>query len=264
MTKFCYLCRKSIETDNVESEDHVVPRQFINRPQPKAKGFDYAGKLPSHEECNNRFGPETYCQKAITIIQALHNEECIYKTPHPDNPAISIMALNSDCFPGFTERDLKYFKFIDVRNNDSTSLPEPDYFRDKVKTNPKKDSLFTALSVLTKSAAALLVKRHIKGIPESWKIYAIPYVGADGVDFDELFGNTKPFEVGVKCWIKQMESGDWFVAYKAEGVLVYFLFSVTGDVATIEGITKVFDDADIQMFEGDTLMELVGYEWKKV
>ena len=65
MTKLCYLCRKSIEEDNVESGDHIVPKQFIKRSQPKAKGFDYAGKLPSHKECNNRFGPKLIAKRQL-------------------------------------------------------------------------------------------------------------------------------------------------------------------------------------------------------
>lgn len=264
MTKVCYLCGKGISVEDVVSDDHVVPKQFIKRSQPKTKGFDYAGKLPSHEKCNNRFGPEIYCQKAITIIQVLYNENCFVKRQHRDNPSITILALNSDCFPGFTDRDLKYFKLIDVRNLDISEISNPEFFNDKVKTNPKKGALFSALSVLTKSAAALLVSRNLSELPEHWKVLAIPYVGAHKVDFDELFGCTKPFEIGVKCWIKQMESGDWFVAYKAEGVLVYFLFSVTGDKPTLDGISKIFSDADIYKFEGDRLMELVDFEWEKV
>ena len=124
MATVCYLCGRSIENHHTVSGDHVVPRQFIDRPQPKMKGFDYAGKLPSHEECNNRFGPETYSQKAIITIHALHDENCTYKASHPQNPEINILALNPDFFPGFTDRDLKYFKFIDVRNgrNPSSAL----------------------------------------------------------------------------------------------------------------------------------------------
>ena len=44
MTKVCYLCGKGISVEDVVSDDHVVPKQFIKRSQPKTKGFDYAGK----------------------------------------------------------------------------------------------------------------------------------------------------------------------------------------------------------------------------
>ena len=56
MQDICYLCGLSISCQ--KSDDHVIPKQLITRKQPKVKGFEYAGKLPSHAECNNRFGPE--------------------------------------------------------------------------------------------------------------------------------------------------------------------------------------------------------------
>jgi len=263
MNLCCYLCGDPIQAGEV-SDDHAVPKQFIKRSQPKVKGFDYAGVLPSHQECNNEFGPEVYCQKALVIIKALHDENCFLERQHRNDPTISIMALNSDCFPGFNERDLEYFKFIDVRHENYEKWSDPAYFTGKKKTNPKKDALHTALAVLTKSAAALLISRHLKIVPTYWRVVAVPYVGADNVDFDELLGPTKPFEVGIKAWIRQMESNDWFVVYKAENVLVYFLFLFSNDKAIIDGVSNIFEDADKLVFEGEHLNDLLGYEWRKI
>lgn len=259
----CYLCGDQIQTGEV-SDDHAVPKQFIKRPQPKMKGFDYAGVLPSHKACNNEFGPEVYSQKAIVLIKALHDENCFLMRQHRDNPAISIMALNSECLPDFSKRDLEYFKFIDFRHEDYADWSDPAYFSDKKKTNPKKSALHTALAVLTKSAAALLISRHIKTVPAYWRVVAVPYVGADRVDFDELLGDTKPFDVGVKVWIRRMENNDWFVIYKAEDVMVYFLFWFSGDNAIIDGVSRVFEDADRLVFEGEHLNQLIGYEWRNI
>lgn len=94
---------------------------------------------------------------------------------HRDNPAISIMALNSDCFPDFSKRDLEYFKFIDVRHKDYADWSDPAYFRIR-KDKPQKSALHTALAVLTKSAAALLISRHLKTVPAYWRVVAFPYV----------------------------------------------------------------------------------------
>ena len=80
------------------------------------------------------------------------------------------MALNSECFPGFTERDLQYFRFIDVRDKDYEDWSNPEFFRDKKRTNAKKDALYAALAVLSKSAAALLVSRHLHSVPGNWRI----------------------------------------------------------------------------------------------
>lgn len=110
----------------------------------------------------------------------------------------------------------------------------------------------------------MLISRHIKTVPSYWRIVAVPYVGADKVDFDVLLGDTKPFDVGVKVWIRQMENDDWFVFYKAENVLVYFLFWFSGDKAIFDGVTRIFEDADRLVFEGEYLNHLVGYQWRKI
>lgn len=263
MCQVCYLCGMTI-VEGSSSADHVVPRQFIKRPQPKAKGFDYGGTLPTHETCNNEFGPEVYSQKALTILRALHDENCFFRASLSERPDIKFMALNSDCFPGFSEQDLRFFKLIDATAEDAKDLKDSDYFTGKPKANLKKEACFVALSVLAKSAAALVVARGFDRIPKQWKIIAVPYVGAEPVDFDEIFGATKPFETDVKTWIRETETADWFIAYKAGSVLVYFLFVFSGDTSFTAHIKSVHSDADVRMFEAPRLLDLVNYEWKAI
>ena len=45
----CYLCSELIAEN--PSKDHVVPKQAIKRAQPRAKGYDYAGTIPTHDDC---------------------------------------------------------------------------------------------------------------------------------------------------------------------------------------------------------------------
>jgi hypothetical protein len=174
------------------------------------------------------------------------------------------MALNSDCFPGFTERDLEFFKFIDVRENDYEDWSKPAFFQGKSKTNAKKNALYTALAVLSKSAAALLLSRSLPSLPSYWRVVAIPYIGASSVDLDELLGDTKPFKIGIKAWVRQMENSDWFVIYKADDTLVYLLFWFSGDESVLSGLMNIFDDAERLLFEGETLNQLINHEWVQV
>lgn len=259
--EICYLCGTAIESSTV-SKDHVVPRQFIVRKQPMVKGYDYAGKLPTHDVCNNRFGPEVYSQKAIVLIQALYDQDCFLLKEHSRDSNIKVMALNSDCFPGFTEADLKYFKFIDVRNVDYEEWSDPSYFKDKKKSNPKRLALDTALSVLCKSSAALLVSRKLTRLPSCWRVLAVPYIGGSNLDFDEILGETKPFEIGVKAWVKQLETGDWVVVYKASGVFIYFLFGLANFDLSRSLLQPLFEGADEFLFEGSKLVELLDWNWK--
>ena len=265
MNEICYLCGKEITEGDVNSDDHAIPRQLITRKQPRAKGFDYGGILPTHEKCNNEFGPETYCVKALKLIAVLYDENCASLFQHAENPSITMMGINSDCLKEFTQRDLAFFKFIDVRENSIADFSTPTFFSGKPKANPKRDALFTALSVLTKSTAALLVVRHLSEVPPQWRVLAIPYTGAtDATDFDDIFGNTQPFDVGVKVWLRRTDSDDWFALYRAQNILVFFLFKLSETDTFWNGVIERFQDADRFSFEGEHLNALIDYQWKKV
>lgn len=265
MVEICYLCGMDIAEGNVNSGDHVVPRQLIVRKQPKTKGFDYGGTLPTHEECNNRFGPEIYCVKAIKLIAVLHDENCVSQYQHKENPLMNVMAINSDCLREFTQRDLTYFKFIDVREKSIADFSMPSFFSGKPKTNPMRDALFTSLAVLTKSAAALLVTRHLCKVPPRWKVLAITYSGTtEAAEFDDIFGDTQPFDVGVKVWLRRCDSGDWFALYKVHNALVFFMFKFSETDTIWNGMIERFQDADCLCFEGEHLNALIDYKWRKV
>lgn len=263
MVQICYLCSRPVDQDS--TRDHAVPKQLISRPQPKAKGFDYGGVLPTHAECNNRFGPETYCIKALKLIEVLHDPNCVSRFQHKSEPSIRMMAFNSECLKEFTERDLAFFKFIDVREKTPADFSKPSFFSDKPKTIPIRDALFVALAVLTKSTAALLVARQLHEPPASWNVLAIPYAGAtEAHDFDLIFGATKPFDVGVKVWLRRFQSGDWFALYRAKNVLVFFLFHLSSVTENWNGMLERFRDAERLAFHGARLIDLIDYEWRRV
>lgn len=264
MIQDCYLCSKPIARGTA-SGDHVVPKQLIRRIQAKVKGFDYAGVLPSHKKCNNEFGPECMNRKALVLLSALHNEDCFGIHTHRHNSEIELLALNSKCLPGFTRQDLEFFKIIDVREAKYTEWSAPAFFSDKQKTDPLKQALDVALAVLTKSVAALLISRHLKAIPTQWRIVAMPYFDkSSSVDFDDLLGDTRPFDVGLKVWIRRMEKGDWFAIYKARDILLYFHFWFSQDRGQLEEIGRIFSDAERFLFEGEKIMDIVGYQWIKI
>lgn len=247
------------------SGDHVVPKHLRSRKQPKLRGFEYAGRLPAHTKCNNQFGPETYCTKALELIAVLNDENCVSMFQHKRDPTIVMMALNSECLKGFSRRDLQFFKIIDVREKDRTEWASPSFFSDKPRTNPTRAALFVALAVLTKSAAALLVSRHLGKLPPQWRILAIPYSGAtDALDFDELLGDTKPFDIGVKVWLRPFATGDWFAIYRARNLLVYLLFRMSESDEIWRGVLAQFPDAEPLAFEGSRLTDLIGYEWRRI
>ena len=259
----CYLCNRPIE-HNENSDDHIVPKTLINRKQPRVKGYDYAGKLPSHRECNNQFGPETYASKALDLIAALHDPKSWFKYPHPANPSLLMMAVKSTALPNFTPRDLQFFKIIDAQTKSKAEIYDLALLDGREPTNPTKLATHTALSVLTKSAAALLISRHLRITPPSWDILAIPYVGeADAVDLDDVFGSTIPFDREVKVWIDHLETEDYLVVYRAKRVIVYFLFRFSVHSAAWNKMLSRFKGGSRLRFQGTTLNELVNYPWKE-
>lgn len=197
MAYVCYLCGKEINEGEVNSDDHAVPQQLITRQQPKVKGFDYGGFLPTHDKCNNEFSPETYCQKALKLISVLYEPECVAKLQHKKDSSVVMLAINSDCLKDFNHGDRTFFKFIDVRDKSIDDFSAPEFFLGRPKAHPLRDALFTVLAVLTKSATALLIARHLMTPPCRWRVLAIPYTGAtEETDFDESLGTRSPLTLG--------------------------------------------------------------------
>ena len=259
----CYLCGLPIK-DGSFSDDHAVPVALMARTQPKAKGFDYGGKLPTHAECNNRFGPETYVAKAIDLLEFLAGTEGHHDYQHRTHPHITIKALDSSKLPKFTRRDMAFFKFLDVRDKDDAEFSDPEFFVGKPKKNPTRDALYVAMSVLAKSAAALLIKRDLHAVPSAWRIYAVPYSGAtDAISFDEPLGRTKSFDTGIHVWRKQLGDTEWFVAFRAKSILLYLVF-VLADKDMGPMIRQIFNDPQVHEFTGSCLNALLTTGWRQL
>ncbi|WP_226469890.1 hypothetical protein [Luteimonas panaciterrae] len=263
-TMICYLCGKQINGLR-SSGDHIIPSTLIGRTQPKVRGFDYAGTLPTHEECNNRFGPETYVARAIELLEFLDKGEGASIFQNRYHPEIKIQILDADRLTNFTKRDLIFFKFIDLRDLSDKAWSKPDFFKGKQKTNPTRDAMLVALSVLAKSAAALLIKRKLRSVPQHWHIYAIPYGGSGGEQgFDELLGEAVPFGISVKAWVHQLDDGpDWLVLYRAKHMLVYLIFVFQqGDTGAV--LKRQFPDAQIHEFTGSAVNDLLVAGWRLI
>lgn len=263
----CYLCNKEISGGDVISKDHVVQKLLIDRKQPKVKGFDYGGFLPTHQKCNNCFGPEAYCRTALQVISRLSNPACISIFQHKKDPELVMMALNSECFKEFSSKELEYFKITDVRENSMEDLQSVEFIKKTPKTRFEKKISFTAFAVLTKSAVAYLLSReYLESIPSQWEVIVIPYFGAtQALSFDEILGKAEVFDVEVRVYSKKLEnSHGFFVVYIAHGVLLYIFFKFSQMQSFWNGIIESFPEAEHYYFKGKDLNELLDYQWKKI
>ena len=256
----CYLCSKPFGIEKV-NEDHIFQQQFIRRKHPKAKGFNYAGTLLAHENCNNSFGgagkgAESICKKALHLLEILYSPNTLIGHLRD----LPIVAINSSSLPEFTSNDVAFFKFNDTSNLPYKDFTSSDYFSDKEKINPFRIPTNIALSTLAKSTAGFLIKRF--GYPQNsrWRILAIPYYAEDDdFSFDEIMGNVKPLEVGIKVWIKPENNG-WLAVYKFNRFLVYFCFEPTASTY-FQQLKKKFVNIDCLFFESDKLIDLINYDW---
>ena len=260
MNPICYLCGEEI-VGETPSGDHSVPQQFIKRKQPKAKGFDYGGKLPTHAKCNNHFGPEIMCSKALQVLAAWKHK--IYT--NVENLNISIQVFKKEEIQTFTKKDLDFFGLVDTTNIDYDDWAhDNNFFKDKRRIIPLERPLNTALSVLTKSAAALLIKRFNISPKSYWNVLCIPYQVPNSINLDSIFGNTKPFEIGVKIWIKKFDNNlDYIACYKNEKVFSIIVFSFSQDKKYLKYCSNEFQEAERLLFESPKLIDLVNYNWLK-
>jgi hypothetical protein len=265
MSDICYLCGLPINTSHVRTNDHVVPATLITRTQPKAKGFDYGSFLPTHNTCNNRFGDETYVSKALDLLSVLNDPSAGGALQHVLHEEIIILPVDASKLPYFTKRDLQFFKINDARAVPIESFSNPEFYAGQVKANPNCISMLVALNVLAKSAAALLVKRHLDSIPNYWRIYANPYSGdTSGLDFAELVGVTRPFDTNLRIWVAELPNSNWHVIYAAKDALVFFTFAFSNRARLLHKIKTTHSDADTLKFMGTSINELLVSGWHKV
>jgi len=256
----CYLCGQPIVGAKA-SGDHVVPQQMISRAQPRARGYDYAGKIHTHEICNNRFGPEGYLRTAVNILSILFDQDAYIEYQHAAKPDVRLMVLDVSKFDYLSDRDKAFFKLIDGRDLPIGTLPSLEFFADKERTNPGRDALHVALSVVTKSAAALLVTRYLYAVPKHWRVFATAYWDETGAfDIDSVAGTSVPFDDGVKAWIDRAGDDAWQVAYRYGKLVVLMAFSFSDD-NVFPQIRAAFGDMEIHEFSGAALNDLLVQGW---
>lgn len=258
--RVCYLCNKLIDGSTC-SRDHVIPQTLTGKGQPKRKGSDYAKALSTHADCNNRFGDETYVRKALQLWEILRDPDNMLFRPAPGNRNGRSLVLNEEMLPGFGPRDFQFFGIHDARNDPVTSFDVPEYYADKPRADFRKTVLCIVLSVLTKSAAALLVKRYLDNLPSKWNVFCVPGAGGARVELRSLFGETKPFARDIQVTPRRLEPNSWTVTYAVDSATVLFFFLMSNDYSLAEGIKERFD---CLQFQGDSLMELVGHDWPPV
>jgi hypothetical protein len=266
--RICYLCGRRMWCWQKVDRDHVVPKQFIKRKQPRTKGFDYAGVLPTHHRCNNTFGglggeTEVVCQKALRLIQAFSDPNQSFQGRNTADPDIEVTFLSAEDFADFSEREKKYFGITDVGSTSPVEWSKPGFFKDKAKVNPMIRPMNAGLSVLVKCCAALLVKRHEVSPRARWRVLAIPcHTPLADADLGPVLGDAKPFEIGVRAWVKLFQGGGWVVTIQHEHLCVFLFFAASSDLRNMEAFNRaLYKDYDGLYFESRRLLDLAGYQW---
>ncbi len=264
MFDICYLCGKEIIESDKSSDDHVFPKTLLKRDKPKVKGYDYAGKLPTHEKCNNTFGPERFVRKAIELLVTFNNPNSYSTFQNIKNPDIELFVINSDFLNNLSKQERDFFKIIDVRNEKYSDWTNPENLRSHEKTNPFLIPWNTALSVLAKSASAILVRRYnISPSNSPWRILMIQnYTVEESINLSIRFGKVKPFDERIELYVKNFDNtSDYFVVFRYNSLIIYIFFAFDLGYKNIKTIKEIFSDQALLLFEKDSLVELKDFNW---
>ena len=263
MSTVCYLCGKPLGNEKA-SDDHRVPTLLIDRVQPKVRGFDYGGKAPTHETCNNRFAPEIHARKSLDLIRVLHDLSCARRIQSRTPPFDSAYALRSDCLSGFTAGELKYFRITDARSATPEELLNPLELLGSEAFDPFAVPRSACLSVLAKSAAALLVERHLHRVPRQWRIIAfLGVVGVSHTTLESIFPGRQPFDNEVSIFIDPISEQDFSIVFRAHGSLAVLAFQFSQAPELIKILRSRFPRFYCSVFEGSNLMQLINHAWKE-
>jgi len=195
--------------------------------------------------------------KALELIRALNDPACTFV----GEAAKKVRVLNAACLPDFTQADLDFFGLNDARTATPADLYEPDFFKLMTPANPLDRATKVAISVLVKSAAALLVDQHLAGVPDTWRVLAAPHHSPDPeVCFRSVLGEQLPFDVGTDIHVKRLEerSEDFFVVYTTRHFVLFLYFAFSGDTnfARRVGRAMVSEEGSLMKWEGSRLMEM--------
>jgi hypothetical protein len=265
--KICYLCGKYILPEHESNEDHIVPKVLLDKKPLKTMGFDHGGMLITHKECNDKFGEassrtEVLCRKALSLLSVLYDENCSIKRFYKGDPKLGLWAIDSSFLKGFSKKEMEFFKINDGRNKDYKSWCNISSLMKMESVDPLKIPANIALSVLAKSASALLVTRF-EVLPDSyWRIAVYPGLDKDNnIDLDHLFGQIKPFDIGVKVWIRKLGEIDYLLVYKHNLVIAFYHFNFLNDDALQEGLPTLFAKENIFQYKSKCLLNLINYDW---
>lgn len=260
MENLCYLCGKAMDPGQPVTGDHVVPVVFLGKKQPKRPGFDYAGRMPTHQECNNHFSDETYFKQAVHLLELAQSRQMHDPLQISGHASITVLPVTPDQVPRFAGREFRRFGFIDTRAVELQSLKDPAFYADKTRVNLLKTAVQAAIAVKAKSAAALLVKRALREIPTFWRIYASPFEVEGSPDLSRYFGSIKPFGPNTRASMRQLRSDEWLVVYQHKSFLTFLLFVFHDAEVDPRQVLKA-PGCEIHAFSGRALKDLAGYQW---
>ncbi|MCH8957622.1 hypothetical protein IIA28_20265 [candidate division KSB1 bacterium] len=265
--KVCYLCGQYILPEHEIDEDHAYQKVLWKKKQPKVKGLEYGGTITTHRKCNNEFGgalakAEVICKKALILLRLLFDEKSYVKRFYEGDPNLGLLALDSRHITGFSNKELEFFKMNNVSDMEYKSWANISYLEKLDKVDPRRIPANIAITVLAKSVAALLVSRN-SALPDShWKIAVYPGFDKEGnADFDNLYGHTKPFDFGVKVWIKDVSKKDYLVIFKYEKFIAFYHFNFSDEIALQQVLPSIFAKENIVHFQSSSLLDLIGYDW---
>jgi hypothetical protein len=272
----CYLCGAEIKSGEKQNNDHVFQKQFLKRSQPKTKGFKYADVLPTHWNCNGRFGEagsnsEVLCKKALALIWILWNSHEFVNKTDPNVRIIPIDSFqNQDYLKTLSVKDYEFFGIENLTHFPESFKLDPNHLKQKPATDPYEKPIEVSLSVLAKSAAAYLVRWHDISPATFWNILAIPLIYSseeENAKWEPDYGIGDILEEGIKIWVKRWENDDLFVVYQMDLMSTIFQFRITpGSVAGDfywNKVSKEFNFANRYVFKSSQLIDLIGYKWFK-
>ncbi len=121
--------------------------------------------------------------------------------------------------------------------------------------------LNSALTVLVKNSAALLVKRYNVSTKSFWRVIVKPFYSYNNeLNLNSLFGDVKPFEEGLNIWVNPFDGGDWLIRFQYFKQIFFVFFSITGRKEIIEKVSeKFFKKTESYYFQSNQLIDLVNY-----
>ena len=196
-------------------------------------------------------------------MEMLLNPDVCHQFKMKEIPGKTLVTITVDDQLTFSRKELKYFHITDVRTLNYNEWTDSNFINKLQAGIVFEKPINTALSVLAKNAAAVLVKDfNISPATRNWRIFTMLNTYNNEVDLSSFLGHPIMIDQEIHLYCKKfINTKDIFLVYAYHSIIIYFFFAFDRGYQNINLFKKSYNSQNQLLFEKSFLNELKDFDW---